>query len=1296
MVYSPGLFRRLSQISDRNVPTHARTGKCFFGGNVTRRCFSVTAFVFSLVLAGTSFAQIATTSLRGVVKDPSGAVVPGAKITLTNVATGQVISGTSNAAGEYTFTQVPPAGYTIAVTATGFGEQRKTAELIVDQPATIDFSMTVKSLAEVVNVSAEAQTLNTTDASLGGSMDNALIQALPSETRNVPDLLSLQPGVLFLPTIGGSESNPGGDSRSGAVNGVRSDQGNVTLDGIDDNDQVFGYAFTGVLRETQDSVEEFRVATSNTNADEGRSAGAQANLITKSGTNKFHGGVYEYNRPTLTVSNNWFIKQAELNSSLPNVPPKLIRNIYGAAVGGPIIKDKLFFFGNYEGTRQAEDQTVTQTVATAAYKAGNLSYQGDNSSGGIVNVTLTPAQVTQLDSGCQVCNGANGSNYSPGPGPNPNSLAYFASMPTANGFTSGDGLNTGSFTFASPNPITLNTSIARFDYTPNEKHRIFVRGGLQKDTTGFAEQFPGQPPSSNYEDNTKGIVTGDTWSISPNLVNDVRYGYVRQGNSTRGDGTTDFVDFRFMSSPTAETRSLIQWVPVNNVVDNLSWTKGKHGFEFGGNWRLIHQNRESDANSFNEASTNPYWLGGNPPNPTTIGQDPVDGGFGDSYLIAYANLVGTVPSVSDIYNYKVTSASAATLLGDGAYISRHFKANEYEYYLQDAWRATPKLIVTLGMRHTILQTPWETDGQQVAPTIDTHTWFLQREQAALQGQIYEPIVNFAPTGPYYGKPGFWPKSKNNIAPRFAIAYSLNDRTSIRVGAGIYYDHYGEALVNAFDQHGAYGISSQITNPAGVYGYETAPRYTSRTSLPFNNGVPPQTSTFPYAPPTGLAGFSITWGLDSKLKTPYTEAFNLSVQHQFAKGFTLEADYVGNMGRHLIQSLDLAEPVDYVDPSGGGDYYTAGDQLSRTVDQNAGVYGVNSSGTGSVVNVPAIKYFEDVFPWMAGFDYAGESATQAIYNNEWAPYRENLGATTALSDLDFYGPLIGFYPAPSNWQPHFWQGQFSSLYALSTIGMSYYNAGQLILRHPITHGLQLDIAYTLSKSIDFGSDAERSTEFGTSGSGGSFSDILNTWRPYYNKGVSDFDTKHLLTVDGLYQLPFGRGKALLSNANGVANAFVGGWQLSGIGRATSGLPFSLFEPGWTTDWQIESYAVVTQPVKMQRHFNSNGDPQFFANASAINSGVATGSPVRLPYPGEAGERNYFRGDGYFGLDSGLAKNWQIREHGALKFDWEVYSATNTVRFDPASINSGLTGAELGVATGLLTTPRRMQFALRYDF
>jgi hypothetical protein len=1234
-----------------------------------------------------AYGQNASTSLRGVIKDPAGALVPGATVTLADSANGQSYKAVSNAQGSYVFPVIPPARYTITVTSSGFGNQTKTAELLVDQPATIDFSLTMQSNSVTVDVTAGAQTLNTSDASLGNAVGNELIQALPSETRNVPDLLSLQPGVLYLPTTS--------DSRSGAVNGVRSDQGNVTIDGVDDNDQVGGYAFTGVLRETQDSVEEFRVTTANANADEGRSAGAQVSLVTKSGTNKFHGGAYEYNRPTITVANDWFNKQAELNSGQQNRPGKLIRNIFGAAVGGPIIKDKLFFFGNYEGLRRAESAQVTQTVPTASYQAGILSYQGDDASGNITNVALTPAQMAALDAGCQVCNTA---AYPNPPGDNPNSIAYFALYPAANGFTEGDLLNTGSYSFASPNPQTQNTSIARFDFTPNAAHKIFVRGNLQKDTDGASEQFPGQGPSYDLVDNTKGIIGGDTWVIKSNMVNDIRYGYIRQGSGKSGPGKQDYVDFRFLTTPTSETRSTIAWVPVNNIVDNFNWTKGKHSVEVGGNWRLIHQNRVSDANSYNGASTNPYWLGGNPPDPTSIGALPVDSGFTNSYLIAYANLVGTVPAVTNVYNYQISSATSGSLLADGATIGRHFSANEFEYYVQDAWRVKPNLTITLGMRHSLLQTPSETSGQQVAPTIDTHDWYLKRESEALQGQIYEPSLEFAPTGPYYGKPGFWPKSKANIAPRLAIAWAPTPRTSVRVGAGMYYDHYGEALVNTFDQNGSFGVSSALTNPAGTYGYETSPRFVGRNALPFSNGTAVPTASFPYAPPTGANGFAITWGLDSKIKTPYTETFNFSVQHEFAHGWTLETDYVGTIGRHLLQSLDLSEPVDYVDPNGGGDYYSAGTMLSKAVDANGGNYGftTNSAGTptGSTNAVTAIPYFENVYSFMANLDYPGESATQAIYNNEWAPYRSNLGATSALADIDFFGPIFGFYPAPANWQPHFWQGQFSSLYALSSIGNSYYNAGQFTLRHPMGRGLQLDVSYTWSKSIDMGSDAERAGGWAS----GSFSDILNTWKPKLNKGVSDFDTRALVTVDGVYKLPFGRGQAVLGGSNRILDAAVGGWQLSGISRTTSALPWSLFEPGWTTDWQIESYGVVTNPsaVKTKKHFDTNGNPQYFSNNAAINSGVSNGTPVRLPYPGEAGQRNNLRGDGYFDIDSGLSKNWKFGELGSMKFAWEVYNVTNTVRFDPASIGSGLTGANLGLASSLLSSPRRMQFSLRYDF
>jgi hypothetical protein len=1244
-----------------------------------------------------SFGQLATTSLRGTIKDPSGALVPGAKITITDKATGKSISTIADNSGAYNFPQIEPSKYEISVTSNGFATQMKSAELLVNQPATINFDLSVQSSSVTVDVSATAQTLNTSDASLGSSAGTAEIQALPSETRNVPDLLSLQPGVLYLPPPGYGA----GDSRSGAVNGGRSDQGNVTLDGVDDNDQVGGLAFSGVLRQTQDSIEEFRVTTGDANADAGRSSGAQISMVTKSGTNKFHGSAYEYNRPTITVANDWFNKQQEATLGNPNIPGKLIRNIFGGDLGGPIKKDRLFFFGNFEASRLSENQQVTTTSPTASYQQGTITYVNDPAGD---TASINASDVTSLDGGCQVCNTA---AYPNPPGPNPNVLKYLNAMPAANGVALGDGLNTGSFSFSSPAPIRLNTSIARLDFIPSDRHRIFVRGNLQDDATSFPEHFPGQPPSRTLVDNSKGITAGETWTINSRMINDIRFGYIRQGFSFAGIGTGDYVDFRFINSPTAETRSSTTSVPVNNLIDNFTLTKGNHTIQLGGNWRLVHQNHTSDANSFNNATSNPFWVGGSAPDPcqldnscSSIGAK-VDSSFTNSYEIAFANLVGTIPQITDVFNYKLTSPTSGTALADGAPLERHFVTNELEWYVQDAWRLKPNLTLTVGVRHTILQTPYEANGQEVTPTIDTHAWFLQRESAAQKGQVYEPDLTFSPAGKFYSKPGYWPKQKANFAPRLALAWSPNGKTSIRAGAGIYYDHFGQSLVNIFDQNGSFGMSSSISNPAGIYQIEGqcaanckhpgAPRFIDNRTFPdiSTGAASASTISFPYLYPQN--NFSIQWGIDSKLKTPYSETFDLSVQHELPHGWAVEGAYVGRLGRHLLQQLDLAEPVDYVDPQGGGDYFAAGTQLSKAVD---------AAGGDPSATVQPIQYFEDVFPFMANLDGPGESATQAIYTNEWAPFRAQLGATTALADLDFFCVYLSDAQCAA-YQPKFWQDQFASLYALSTIGNSYYSAGQFILRHPTSHGLTVDFSYTLSHSIDMGSDTERSSEFGGfSSNTGSFSEITNTWKPKQSRGSSDFDARHLITTDWVYQLPIGRNQAWGGHTNNLVNAVIGGWQFSGIERWSSGLPFSFFDPGWSTDWQIESFGVATGPVKMHRHFDQHGNPQFFADPDAINSGVACGGcgggNVRLSYPGEAGQRNNYRGDGLFNVDSGLSKSWAIREFGTLKFAWEVYNVTNTVRFDAASIGSGLTGGNLGVASTELSVPRRMQFSLRYDF
>jgi hypothetical protein len=315
-----------------------------------------------------------TSQLNGSVSDPTGATVRDAKITLTEPATGFQRTTTSNSAGLYQFLDIQPGNYRLDATAAGFAPfVASNVTLVVKTPSTLNIKFQLAGVATSVNVEGELPLINRTDASLGNVLDNAQIAELPIPDRNVGYLLSLQPGVAYLGT-GAAETNRDTDTRSGAVNGMRSDQSNFMLDGIGVNDQNNGYAFTSVLNVPPDSVEEFRVTTANSTADSGYSSGAQVALVTKSGTNTFHGSVYEYNRNTIFSANDPFLKASQLGSGEPNKAPKLLRNVFGAALGGPVWKNRLFFFANNEGRRDAQGDSALRTVPSASLRAGILVY----------------------------------------------------------------------------------------------------------------------------------------------------------------------------------------------------------------------------------------------------------------------------------------------------------------------------------------------------------------------------------------------------------------------------------------------------------------------------------------------------------------------------------------------------------------------------------------------------------------------------------------------------------------------------------------------------------------------------------------------------------------------------------------------------------------------------------------------------------------------------------------------------------------------------------------------------------
>src|SRR5258708_6432874 len=341
----------------------SKLGKVFFA--ILLVCLFVTI---------SASAQVGTTSLRGTVIDKTGAAVGGAKVTLANAAQALQRELMTSQTGEYEFPALAPGGYTLTVEKAGFRKfEQKSLQLQVNLPATVNITLEIGTTSEVVEVSASAVTLNTSNASLGIAFNENQVKQLPLEGRNVPDLLSLQAGVAY--TGNRTDINPDVDTRNGAVKGAHSDQSNVTLGGVDVNDETRGYAYTSVLPVTLDSVQEFRVTTTNYTADQGRSSGAQVSLVTKSGTNEFHGSLYEYLRNTITSANDYFVKLAELKNGQPNVAPKLIRNIFESSVGGPVRKDRLFFFANYEGARQREENSILRMVPSPAVRDGAVQHQ---------------------------------------------------------------------------------------------------------------------------------------------------------------------------------------------------------------------------------------------------------------------------------------------------------------------------------------------------------------------------------------------------------------------------------------------------------------------------------------------------------------------------------------------------------------------------------------------------------------------------------------------------------------------------------------------------------------------------------------------------------------------------------------------------------------------------------------------------------------------------------------------------------------------------------------------------------
>jgi hypothetical protein len=1235
----------------------------------------------SLLLTGSNYAQTGTSTLRGSVTDSQGKVIAGGTVTIKNEARNFTRTTTTDSDGAYIFTAVPPNTYTLEVEANGFKKFISTdVKALVDTPSSLDVRLEVGSVTEVVTVtSSNVLTVNTQDASLGTVIANQQIIQLPMTDRDPAALLTLQAGV----------------TRGGYVAGARSDQSNITLDGVDINNAQTNALESPVLRLNAEAIEEFRVTTSNANANQGRSSGAQISLITKGGTNSFKGAAFYGGQNDYFNANDFFNNRSGLET------PVRRRHFFGGAVGGPIVKDRAFFFYSYEALREKRGNPVTRTVPLPSLGQGIVRYR-DASTGAISQITA--AQIASIF---------------PNAGTNPAAIAALAAAASrypANDLNAGDSapgrlLNTAGFRFNAPVTEYRNSHIARFDFNLTEKHQVFTRANYIDDDLGNNQNFPDTPQPSTWN-HPKGIVAGHTWTVTSNIVNSFRYGLTRDAVSTQGDSSANSISFRFIFSPFLFSRTQNRVTPVHNFTDDVSWTKGKHTFQFGTNIRLIRNNRESFQNSFDSAVTNPSFY---PGSGTSITSPILAAGFNiaSADISSVQNAVTAVVGRYSQFSGNFIFNKDGSLTPAGSASDRNFATEEYDGYMQDSWKLRPNLTVTYGLRYSISRPVYETNGFEVKPSIGLGEYFDRRIAGMNAGDPYTELVKLDLSGPANGKNGAYRFDKNNFQPRVSASWSPDFKSGflhkvfgdagksvIRGGFSMFNDYYGQQIAVTFDLNNTLGFSSSQVTSASTYNLTTNPGPLFTGYNQAVRGLPgvvvPANISFPRTPTSRIFPGNIEGGLDDSIIAPTHYNYSFTFERELPFGMIAQFSYIGRKARNLLATRDIMSLNNLVDPGSKVDWYTAAGQLETLRSQRTPVSGVTQ-----------IPYFANLFPTdladTLGLNPA-YNQTQAIYaltvptalGGNSSLYNYGNDWTSVMFEISTLGNATCNPPDPFNPACHmFFQPQWGALSAWSSVANSDYDAFTASLRQRFKNSLTMDFNYTLSNSKD---DASGLMSAGVYGAGF----ILNPLRQRDNYSFSDFDVRQIINANFVYQLPIGKGHWLLGNSGRLTDSLLGGWQVAGIVRYNSGLPFStpFDDARWATNWNVQSNSTRTRPV--------DTCPVRGGAAFGCNTTEAFQS-FRNARPGETGERNIFRNVGYANVDASIAKTFKMpwSESHAVQFRMEAFNLFNYQAmgaFDTSRSGYGIPLNPAGTQppvnfsryTGIQGSPRFFQYFLRYSF
>lgn len=1200
----------------------------------------------------------AQTSLLGTVTDSQGAAVPEAIVTAKNADTAAVRKTITSTVGEFNMTQLQPGTYKVTVEKPGFQTHTADVLLQVNTPSTMNVKLEVGGVSASVNVMAEVAVVNTENASVGNPFTETQVKEIPLQTRNVVELLSIEPGVA-----------PGGQ-----VLGARPDQNNVLLDGVDVNDNQGKDGFNAVLPIPLDSVQEFRTTVAGIGADMGRSAGGQVAIVTKSGSNSFHGSLYEYNRNTLTSANSWFSKRAGVPRSA------LVRNQYGASLGGPVLKNRLFFFYNYEARKDRSATANTANVPTSSFAQGNVQVLLKDGR----TVTLTPQDVINIDP-LHI-------------GASPYIMSLMKQYPAGNNplGASDKGLNFNQLLFNAPQTLDNHAQVGRMDWNIDNagRHTLMLRGtlnGAGQDST--VAQFPGQAAAARTLDNSRGLAARYTAVLTPHLVNALNYGYTRLGTASTGSSTV-VPSFVFTTlQPT--TRPSQRVAPTSNFTDDITWTKGRHTIQAGVNLRFWENDRLAFNNlpSYSFSRNTLLGLGADIDADVLAYLQPIYGSgialsSGTNVTNAFGALLGLVNQFSATYHYGKNGQA----IPFGQPVTTAFAGKEFESYAQDTFKWKRNLTITYGLRHSIFGVPYEVNGVQVVPQTSLSQFFADRVGGQALGipsyALPTAAIGYKLGGPMNNGAGYYPTDYKDFAPRLSIAYSPNSDSLLekiagkgsvfRAGGAVVYDHYGSAMANSFATSGSPGLASTVAQPVNT-NFSTGYRYNG-AGLPAL--VPPAGGAFPYTPPTIKGGFTTFSGVSSDLQAPYSYVLNANYARPVGHGMSIELGYIGRMAHRGILQQDMGQPLTlFKDKASGQTWSQASTVLSNLY--NSGLTPAQVKANPSLV--PEQGFFTNIFPGAKNMYIPGSASANFfydVYGNYSGSFLDGLNDMDRIRQSN--GSCISVYGCNT-----FFPLQNSGLESYVNAGKSMYNAATIVLRRAVTHGWGFDFNYTFGHSIDNGSVSE------TSG-GAALQDAFN---PNAYRGPSDFDARHAVTADVVVELPVGKGKPFLHNAPGWLNQVVGGWQVAALITARTGNPLNIYDSGvYNVNYEYSSFSILKPGAALPANgfgFDQNGIPSIFANTNAVNAFVGSD-------PGAVGTRGIVRGPGFINNDMSLSKYFRLHgENHRLQLRAEAFNAFNHVNFGNPTTTGGLSTAlpnTFGEITSYATgaAPRVMQFALRYEF